>query len=304
MELLLKDAGWRTSELHTSTDKIPRLRMVKGSQVLGVFPEEKESFHGSAPALSVEGEESEKKSEKKSEAEPEQRVFIVHHLFRQSREDVRRGISAMLDAGAPLETVLIFEQQFGEDEWRQLVTILEASPPKSPEAWSVLARQYHRRKDDVAAREALRRAWVLLRTAPNHGGLKMKLKQLAKELGIEGVDDEVVSPELLDELGFIALGAEKPIRAIEIGVGEPVHFYGFDEDRELATVSVRVVLEDNGTHPASYSLLHVQARKGMRSWGKGGMSCSARVGKSQTARFEAKRLDGGERFRLEVRSPP
>ena len=138
----------------------------------------------------------------------------------------------MLDAGAPLKTVLIFEQQFGEDEWRQLVTILEVSPPKSPEAWSVLARQYHRRKDDAAAREALRRAWVLLRTAPNPGDLKIKLKQLAKDLGIEEVHDEAVSPELLDELGFIAVGVETPIPAIEIGVDEPVHFYWFDDDRE------------------------------------------------------------------------
>ena len=52
--------------------------MVKGSQVLGVFLKEKETFHGSAPRLSFKGEESE--NEKQDEAEPEQHVFLVHHL--------------------------------------------------------------------------------------------------------------------------------------------------------------------------------------------------------------------------------
>ena len=42
----------------------------------------------------------------------------------------------------------------------------------------------------------------------------------------------------------------------------------------------------------------------MRSSGKGGMSCSARLCKSRTVQFEAMRLDGEERFRLEVRLFP
>ena len=288
MEQLLKDAGWRTRDLQVEENRIPHLRAVRSPEALTVFVEENEVSRKVASEPDENGG-----------GEPVEYTLLVHHLIRMGTEDVSRGISELFDTGAPLETLLTFEDLFRSEHWRRLVTRIEDGSVTTAKAWSVLAHRYHHRKDEDAARRALLSAWVLSRTDPDSSDLQGKLRQLAKKLDIHRLDDLPISQELLDGLGFTELGTGEPVPAIEVGVDEPVRFYGVDDKGELILLSLWVGRDDHGPQSITYPLHYAQAGRRMSSHGYGGTSFSTRIGNGETS-ITATRIDGADRFRVEV----
>ncbi len=292
LEARLKESGWKTMTLETAADSLPYLRMSRGEDVLTAYPERKQGLP--TPGTIV----IETPDETPTEPEPETPTVFVHFVDRMSREEAAAAVGGLLDGGCHVETLLIFESVLQGEDRRRLLERVEAEPPASPDAWIVLAEWHHGAKRNEKAKEALRRAHVLLRTVSDPGNLKRRIDKLAEELEEELPRDATLEPELLETLGFVEITPEG-VADRELALEEPALFYARG-DGQLRTIAVRVVKQAGGGE-ASYGLAHVEAWDGARSWGTGPLTYSRTLEGLGSVTFHAEPIDGQPRFRLSTR---
>jgi hypothetical protein len=292
VEKRMKASGWETRSISTKENHLPHLRMDKGSARLTIFPAEPNRIM--TPGSIV-------VDDPHDQASPDTGTTVyVHYLDRMTRKEVEKAIEKTLGEQMPLESLLLFEDKWTTDQCQRVLALLESRPSKTPQGWITMAELYHRGKQDEQSRAALRRARLLTRTVANPGDLQDQIKKLAKDLGEEEMPEEPPDPALLKELGFIELRADVEVPDVELGIDEPVHFFGITDEGCLKTISLRVVEGDSREKPPSYSLAHVESMEHGRSWGKGGMNHGALINGVCDFSFNAVQLGDKERFRLSI----
>jgi len=306
IEQQMQSAGWTTSSISTEQNRLPHLRMRREGAVLEVFPEEP-AWRDLRPAPA--GDDADRP--------PEPTRFCVHYLDRMTQEEVAKAVETTFAEDVPSEAFVLFESMWTKDQRRRALERLKSKGAKTLQTWLVLAKVYRGLKDDDAARDALLRAHVLLQTVGDQGDLRNQIRSLAKELGDEKLADKPIDAALIRELGFIELKPGVEISDSELGLDQPVHFFGHTADGELKTVSVRVVKELVPDGKALYQIAHVESFDHGRSWGKSGQiwedvsqnhrmlpSYSSQLDGLGRVNFCIVKLPGKERFRLSAEVSP
>jgi hypothetical protein len=156
-------------------------------------------------------------------------TFFVRYEERATPDERNAAIDKLFAAGAPLETLLLFEHSWTDPQRSQVLDRFASHPPKSVEAWLTIASIQHRARHDDQAREALRRSAVLLRVEQDASSLRSKLTQLAKDLGdeklIEKLDAAPPDFDLLKELGFVELSADGGSSRTEFEFGDAANYF-------------------------------------------------------------------------------
>jgi len=229
---------------------------------------------------------------------PQEPILNVQYVDRMTQEEVRAAIDQAMAQDASADVLVCFDRLWSDDQSRRILKRLQARPARTPHAALVLARLYHRLKQDDDARGELIRATALLRTIGQYGDLESRIQSLAKELGDEKLAKKSIEPRVLEELGFVELKPGAQVPPQDVGVEEPAHFYAKASNGSLRTISLRVVRSGSRNSETSFQLAHVESTEHGRSWGTSGTSHDFGVDGRCSVHFAIHRTGPGERFRL------
>jgi hypothetical protein len=291
----LTDAGWTTNSRGLPPDAEPFLRMERESAVITVYCEP----HRPTPLI---GTTSVATRPDASAPGPNPRPLFVHHIEWMNSEQIAAALDGLFASDASVESLLCFEHGLNEAQRDRLLQRFQDQPPRSPDAWLVLAELHHAAKRTDAACDALQRAALLLRTVSDPGELRKRTEELAKKLGQEAPPDAVPDPQLLGELGFTEIrpGIEIPDR--QLALDEPALFFVRHAEGHIETLTLRIEKTGNGPDPLACALAHVHSAKQGRSWGSGGLIYHLSLDGSGTVTFQAEPIDDRPTFRLTARA--
>jgi len=259
----LEAAGWKVGDL---SKQAYYLRATRGAEVVQIYQDVDDSLPVGQPQLVV-------GSAGVSGTPP--RPFQVHYVKRMTREELDAAIDKTLRDGASAEVIALFEPQWNDAQRRRALELLKSQTPATVQAALTLGRLYLRCKQPEPARQALVRARVLLCTVGETGDLPQQLKSLAKELGDENLAETPLTAPLLTEAGFMEITPEAGLQTREVGLDEPVHWFGRTAQGDLKTISLCVVRSEGLDSRSPFSLAHVDSCGGCRSWGSSGMRGSS-----------------------------
>jgi len=291
LEARLKARGWKTERLQTAADSLPVLRMLHGEDMLTAYPEHKRD---DATPATIAG-----RTPPQVRPGPPATIVMVHLVDRMSRAQAAAAVAALLDGKWPAEKLLIFESMLTGPDRERLMERIAARCPPSPEAWIALVQWHEGAKRSEAAREALQRAHVLLRTLPDQGDLPGRIQELAKKLDHKLPRDGQPGPELLASLGFVEI-TPAGVSDRELALDEPA-LYWARRDGKPITIALRVVKQGGAGGPAAYAINYVEARDGSSSCGTGDLDYRSALDGMSSVTFHAEPVEIQPRFRLSAR---
>ena len=240
----LQAAGWKGN-----TDKFdakaPHLRMRDDVRALEVFRE------GQGTTIS---------SLDKDGARP--RRLLIRYVDRATEDEVRTWYQSLLDDPRPNVSLLLDLWRYGDKTQReQVLRLVEASPPRTVQAWLKLAEHYRSQKETETAVTALRRAYAIsqLHTQDKH---KSKIDQLAKKLEIDKKSLRDIDLTTWQECGVPQLSPEVSEGTVDFSVGEAAAFVVPGEGEwSIRGVELKTISE------GSIELTSFENdSRGMRSW--------------------------------------
>lgn len=275
----LEGAGWKLCDVSKSPDR-SYLRMGRdGAMLVAYVP----SSQGSPPG-----------------SPPKQSALLIHYVDRMTQGELRAAIDQALAQNVSVDVLMRLERYWSEEQSQRILKAIQAGPVRTPQASLTIAKLYRRLGQEDKAIAELPRARALLRTVAQPSDLESKLKNLAKDLGDEKLAEKPIEPRVLEQLGFVELKAGSQIPSREIGLEEPVHFFGKTAQGTLEIISVRAVKIASASGEPSYQLAQVESSEHGRSWGTSGPSHGFSVEGTCSGFFAIDRLGSTERFRLNV----
>jgi len=294
----LENDGWKTGRLELKEDSLMNLRATKGEDVFTIYPEERPEVFSPGEMVVTLG-----KTEPAAAEPPRQTVVLLHYVDRMNQKELAAAIDGLLDSDCPVGTLTVVERLVRGKQRRRLIQRLERAATKSPSEWLLLAEFYKSEKRDDAARDALTRTVLLLRTVGNQGDLQGRIDELAKKLGVKEPRNLKPTRELLRQCGFVELTAGAPIADRELRVDEPALFYAYTGKGQLKTVALRVIESASTKDGKTYGLAHVEECDGGRAGGSASplISYTTSIDGLGTAMFDVRQIGDEPRFRLSTR---
>ena len=286
----LDGAGWKSNSDIAERESVKYQRMSRGAAVVEIFVDDP---HTSASIPTVAEDDLQSPT-----------LFYVHYRDRMTRDELAEAIDRAFDTGAPVDTLILFQNNWTKPQRRRAIQMFEDNQPKKADSWLVVARAYHDLEENDKALVALAKAKAMLRTVAQWNELNKKIEKLAEELGDEELIDQPLDVELLGELGFIEITPGVDVLPIELALDEPAHFFAHDADGRLKTVSVRVIRVASKDGDTPYGMAHVDSMKSMRSWGSGGMGHYTQVDGICRLNFSISQIEGKDRFILTTEVTP
>jgi hypothetical protein len=289
IEAAMSQQDWRTDSMQTDLKNVQHLRMSHGAKVMVLFP---------APA-----------NEAFSPRAASRQLTMAHEYYlffndRMTREEVESAMDEALANNAPLDVLLLFESTWSKTQCRRILERMETEATKSSRGQLAIANIYHRLKEDDKSREALQRADILAKSADQSDALFPQIKSLAKKLEMEAQLKQDPSVEQLKEIGFVELQPDREYEPVQLGIDEPVLFFGFTADGSLKTVAVQVTDATPSDHSRLVQIAYVIRQAGSRSWGRGGTTCGAEFNDRFRATFSYQETDQPDRFLLRTTLAP
>jgi hypothetical protein len=287
----LKNLGWGQEDLGKDY-----LRMHKGNEHIHIFRQSRRDSKAGTIFWS----------------DPEKMVseglLIADYESHFTDDQMQKAMDALLDSGAEMKTLLIFEKYFRTPEQlERLRSIVEESLVHTLDGCLMLARYWAERGQTDKGRELLLRARAMQHTEKDHNVRADEIKSLAGKLGDESLAEVPVTEEIFRQMGFI--NPEQLDRPIEIEkpINEPVLFYRRLGDGELQTFALRIIRSLESSNSLPYHLLTVERRKGSTSSSENGgkvnpggiwvadTSINALTNESKSVQLQVKSL-GNEHF--------
>ena len=221
----LESADWKCSP--AGHEDAQQLQASLASGRLSVFPEDAGiSISSSAPINAV--------------APTRSTTFYVRYTELISDTERDRAVSALVAAAAPLETILLFQNQLSSADRAAVLARLAAEPVRDAPLWLASARLHHALKQDEAARVDLLKAVALAACESDPQQTIGQIKSLAKALGDEKLAE--VQPELAlyKELGFVEIGSAVEVPEVEIAIEGAANYVAPQADGKLTVISLRL----------------------------------------------------------------
>lgn len=246
----LQESGWRIEHLEMLPGQNIHLRAEKGSAILEVFPAESRIFQ----PVEIK--------------EPRGPVhYHVRYLHRMDADELHAVVAELLSAPKPDVEMLLLLSRFGSEEQRQqTIKLIAEHPPRSVDAWLMLAGASSGEKEVDACRRSLVRATLLLRTVTNPGDYDQRIKTLAKQQKIEEPALKEFDRDTLTELGILELVAGAAPSTVEVAENSGASFFVTDAEKGDTVLTVRIQSNGNSRPNSPATVTYLSASENSRSW--------------------------------------
>ena len=246
----LSKSEWQVGDFEAADWQNAYLRAVKGDAILELFPTKRRIF--SMP-------------ETKEPQGPVQ--YNVRYLHRISSEEMQAVVGELLVAQKPDVDELLLLRRFGSPEQQdQVMKLLEKHPPRSIEAWLMLAESYAGGNNSDACRGALIRATLLGLTITDSADCNRRIRDIAAKQKIEDSELKVVDQAALTELGISELVAGAEPSNVEISANSGASFFVANDSEGPTVITVRIQADGRGQANTPTTVTFLQASKNSRSW--------------------------------------
>ncbi|MFM9962223.1 MAG: hypothetical protein ACKV2Q_13495 [Planctomycetaceae bacterium] len=246
----LKQSGWRIEHLETMQKQSAHLRAEKESAILEVFLAGRRSFQ---PPETVEPSGPTK--------------FQVRYLHRMAAKEFETVVQELLLAPKPDVELLLVLRRFGSPEQQQqILALIEQHPPRSIDAWLLLAEAAAGRKEVEACRRALVRAKLLTRTVTKPEGYDQRIQSLASQQEIELATLIAIDRNALKELGIIELVEGAAPSTIEVAANSAVSFFVDNAKDDVTVQTIRIASNTIARPNSPVTVAFVSASANSRSW--------------------------------------
>ena len=246
----LSKSDWKVGDFEAADLQNAYLRAVKGDAILELFPTKRRIF--SMP-------------ETKEPQGPVQ--YNVRYLHRISSDEMQAVVAELLVAPKPDVDELLVLRRFGSSEQQdQVLKLIEKHPPRSVEAWLMLAESYAGGNNADACRVALVRATLLMLTVTDSADYDRRIKDIAAKQKIEASELKVVDQAVLTELGIVELVAGADASPVEISVNTAASFFVANDSEGPTVITVRVRTDGRGQPNTPTTVTFLHASQNSRSW--------------------------------------
>ena len=238
----LEAAGWKCSP--GGDGDAQQLQAALASGRLSVFPEDAGlSISSSAPS--------------NASTPTQSTTFYVRYTEPISETERDQAVSALIASAAPLETILLFQNQLSSADRATVLARLAAEPVRDAPLWLASARFHHALKQDEAARLDLLKAIALAPCESDPLQFTGQIKGLAKSLGDEKLAEVQPDLALYKELGFVEIGSVGEVPEVEIPMERAANYVARLADDKLSVMSLRLK-RDYEKSGGRYALATVQ----------------------------------------------
>lgn len=246
----LSKSDWRVGDFEATDGQNAYLRAEKGDEILELFPMRRGIF-GMPQTKELQGPI----------------PYNVRYLHRMNSEELQAVVGELLLAPKPDMDVLLILRRFGSSEQQaQIMQLIEKYPPRSVEAWLMLADYYAGGNNSDACRVALIRATLLMLTVTDSGDYDRRIKDIAAKQKIEASELKVVDQALLTELGIVELVVGAEPSNVEISSNAAASFFVANDSEGPTVVTVRIQADGRGKANTPATVTFLQASKNSRSW--------------------------------------
>lgn len=246
----LSKSDWKVGDFEAADLQNAYLRAVKGDAILELFPTKRRIF--SMPETK----------------EPQGLVqYNVRYLHRISSDEMQAVVAELLVAPKPDVDELLVLRRFGSSEQQdQVMKLIEKHPPRSVEAWLMLAESYARDNNADACRAALVRATLLMLIVTDSADYDRRIKDIAAKQKIEASELKVVDQAVLTELGIAELVAGADPSTVEISANSAASFFVANDSEGSTVITARLQTDGRGQATTPTTVTFLQASEKSRSW--------------------------------------
>ena len=246
----LSKSDWKVGDFEAADLQNAYLRAVKEDAILELFPTKRRIF--SMPETK----------------EPQGLVqYNVRYLHRISSDEMQAVVAELLVAPKPDVDELLVLRRFGSSEQQdQVMKLIEKHPPRSVEAWLMLAESYAGDNNADACRAALVRATLLMLTVRDSADYDRRIKDIAAKQKIEASELKVVDQAVLTELGIAELVAGADPSTVEISANSAASFFVANDSEGSTVITARLQTDGRGQATTPTTVTFLQASEKSRSW--------------------------------------
>lgn len=246
----LSKSEWQIGDFAAADQQNAYLRAEKGDTILELFPTNRRVFST---------------VEAKEQQGPIQ--YHVRYLHRMNSEELQAVVGELLSVQKPDMDVLLILRRFGNPEQQaQIMQLIKKHPPRSVEAWMMLAEFYAGSNNAEECRLALIRATLLLRTVRDAGDHDRRIKDIAAKQKIDASALKTVDPSVLTELGIAELVVGAEPSDVEISANSAASFFVRNDSEGFEVITVRIQTEGRGQPGTRTTVTFLQASENSRSW--------------------------------------
>jgi hypothetical protein len=246
----LSKSDWRVGDFEATDGQNAYLRAEKGDAILELFPMKRGLF--SMP-------------QKKELQGPIQ--YNVRYLHRMNSEELQAVVGELLAVPKPDVDELLLLRRFGSSEQQaQIMQLIEKHPPRSVDAWLMLAESYAGANKADACRVALIRATLLMLTVTDSADYDRRIKDIATKQKIEVSALRVVDQGVLTELGIVELVAGADASTVEISANSGASFFVANDSEGATVFTVRIQTDGRGLGNTPTTVTFLEASENSRSW--------------------------------------
>ncbi len=162
---------------------------------------------------------------------------IYVRIFRPfTREQTQRAVDVLLDEPADYETLAMFEPLMNDRQLDRYRQVLVKWAPRSNRASLSLVKALHRTDEKDEAERRLRKLWLEAKVVYGDHDFRRELERLAKSWKLDGLEDQALSAETMEELGFRRIRHHTEAFDVPVPAHGRAGFYMVDDTRGLQTV--------------------------------------------------------------------
>ncbi|MFO1001597.1 MAG: hypothetical protein U0936_14755, partial [Planctomycetaceae bacterium] len=246
----LSRSDWQVGDFEATDGQNAYLRAEKGDAILELFPMKRGMF-----------------SMPQTKEMPGPIQYNVRYLHRMNSEELQAVVGELLAVPKPVVDELLLLRRFGSSEQQaQIMQLIEKHPPRSVDAWLMLAEFYAGSNNAEACRAALRRATVLMLTVTDLTDYERRIKDIATEQKIEASELKAVDRAILLELGIVELVAGADASAVEISANAAASFVVAHGSDGPIVITVRIQNDGRGQVNTPTTVTFLEASEKSRSW--------------------------------------
>jgi hypothetical protein len=246
----LSESDWQVGDFEATDGQNAYLRAEKGDAILELFPMKRGMF--SMPQT-------------KELQGPIQ--YNVRYLHRMNSEELQAVVGELLAVPKPDVDELLLLRRFGSQEQQaEIMQLIEKHPPRSVDAWLMLAESYAGANKADACRVALIRATLLMLTVTDSADYDRRIKDIATKQKIEASALRVVDQGVLTELGIVELVAGADASTVEISANSGASFFVANDSEGATVFTVRIQTDGRGLGNTPTTGTFLEASEKSRSW--------------------------------------
>jgi hypothetical protein len=162
---------------------------------------------------------------------------IYVRIFRPfTREQTQRAVDVLLDEPADYETLAMFEGLMNDRQLDRFRELLADWASSSKRAALSLVKALHRTGEKDQAARRLRNLWLEAKVVHGDHDFRRELERLASSWKLDGLEDQALSAERMEELGFRRLRHNTTAFDVPVPPHGRAGFYMIDDKRGLQTV--------------------------------------------------------------------